>query len=338
MEKIYNGLIANSKSALFATIEIHNKPIFPYRYEVCVILGINSWELLLKAYLIKYRKDIRIVNNDGSTKSFEDCLTNVLSTIGKDFLAVHENLSKLYEYRCNIIHFYEENVDIVLYSLLSKSVILFYEFMLTHFGIDIAQETNLILLPIGFNRPISPIDFISDKSILNKSSDAVQGFIKSVVTSIEKLNKNGIQDSILINYKMSVINENRVKNADIIAAITNNKADATICVEKVISNFHITNDENAPTVKIQEETLFSTVYTETYQNIRNYCARNFSDYKLNKDFHSIMKTIKVDPNLHKVRYLDFNRASGSYKDYYSKDIYDKLGEKYTLKLKTRRTK
>lgn len=217
-------------------------------------------------------------------------------------------------------------------------MILYYEFMLAHFQIDIAQETNLVLLPIGFKRPISPIDFLSNESALHKTSEAVQNFVKSIITSTEKLNSNGIQDSILVNYKMSVINENRVKNADIIAAITNNKADATITVEKVINNFQITDDKNAPKVKIDEDTLFNTVYTETYQNVLNYCYRNFSDFKLNSDFHSIMKAIKADLNLHRVRYLDINRASGSHKDYYSNNVYTKLSEKYTLKVKMRRTK
>jgi len=36
MEEIINALIQNSKSSQLACIEIHNKPIFPFRYEVCI--------------------------------------------------------------------------------------------------------------------------------------------------------------------------------------------------------------------------------------------------------------------------------------------------------------
>ena len=32
--KLSKGLLANAKSAMFAAIEIHNKPIFRYRYEI----------------------------------------------------------------------------------------------------------------------------------------------------------------------------------------------------------------------------------------------------------------------------------------------------------------
>lgn len=50
MNAISESLIENSKSAIIACIELHNKPLFKFRYEVCVILAINGWELLLKAY------------------------------------------------------------------------------------------------------------------------------------------------------------------------------------------------------------------------------------------------------------------------------------------------
>ena len=52
---IAKNLVRNSIAAIFAAIEIHNKPIFSYRYEVVVLLFINAWELLLKAYIYKYK-------------------------------------------------------------------------------------------------------------------------------------------------------------------------------------------------------------------------------------------------------------------------------------------
>ena len=42
-------LLDSSQSALFAGIEIHNKPHIDYRYPTSVILIINAWELALKA-------------------------------------------------------------------------------------------------------------------------------------------------------------------------------------------------------------------------------------------------------------------------------------------------
>src|SRR5688572_22226725 len=49
----YRRLLGNSVSAMLAAIEIYNKPRFPYRDEVVVVLLINAWELMLKALVSK---------------------------------------------------------------------------------------------------------------------------------------------------------------------------------------------------------------------------------------------------------------------------------------------
>ncbi|WP_373692440.1 DUF3644 domain-containing protein [[Mycobacterium] kokjensenii] len=46
-------LLGNSMSAMLAAIEIYNKPRFPYRDEVAVVMLINARELILKAVLSK---------------------------------------------------------------------------------------------------------------------------------------------------------------------------------------------------------------------------------------------------------------------------------------------
>ena len=173
------------------TLIIHNKPLFPFRYEVCTILNINSWELLLKAFILKYHSDIKVIYEDGTTKPFDECLKFTNSMLGKEFLISYENISKIYEYRCHIIHFYQDNITSLLLPLLSKNILLYHDFLLKYFDINIAEEIDLILLPIGFNRPVSPIDFLSNKSELSKSSDAVQTFVKSIMKSTELITHEG---------------------------------------------------------------------------------------------------------------------------------------------------
>ena len=46
-------LLDRAIAATVATIEIYNKPDFPYRSETFCILAINGWELLLKAKWLK---------------------------------------------------------------------------------------------------------------------------------------------------------------------------------------------------------------------------------------------------------------------------------------------
>jgi hypothetical protein len=330
-KQIVAGLVDNSKSAMYSAIEIHNKPIFPYRYEVCAILVINSWELILKAFISINYPEIKILDKNGLSKPFDDCNDFALSKIGTDFKTAHTNLNLLYEYRCRIMHFYEDRIDVLLFSLLSKNVILYYEFLLKHFGTDVSKETNLYLMPIGFKRPISPIDFITNTSVLEKSSESVQVFVKSVVDSAYALDHEGIDDSVLVTFKMSVINENRVKNADIIAAITKNRTEASINVEAVLGAINLTNEDGAKTIKIDEDSLYDTVYTETYADVVRNSKSIFSNFSLNAKFHQFFKRLKGNPNFHKVRFLDVKKRAGGGKDYYTKKVYEELATHYDAK-------
>lgn len=58
---LQDALLGNAKSAIFAAVEVHNKPIFPYRYEVSTLLIVNAWELVLKAYIAKKLKSVRLI-------------------------------------------------------------------------------------------------------------------------------------------------------------------------------------------------------------------------------------------------------------------------------------
>ena len=50
---IYESLVDKSIGSMLSAIEIYNKPDFKYREETFSILAINSWELLLKARILK---------------------------------------------------------------------------------------------------------------------------------------------------------------------------------------------------------------------------------------------------------------------------------------------
>ncbi|MDX2129718.1 MAG: DUF3644 domain-containing protein [Chloroherpetonaceae bacterium] len=334
MEEVLDKLLLNSKSSQLACIEIHNKPTFPFRYELCAILNINSWELLLKSFIIKHFPKVIVIRPDGTTKPFDECLAFVAGELGKDFSVAKQNLEKIYEYRCNTIHFYQDDIDVLLFSLLSKNILLYHDFLLKYFGIDIASETNLILLPIGFKKPASPIDFLSNASQIEKSSKAVQSFVKSIIKSTEQISDEGIEDSILFSFKMSLINESRIKNADVVAAITRDKKKAAIRVENVISKFVLTDDENeegVKKIKIDEENLFRTVYTQTYHDVTVKCKKLFSDFKINNNFNNKLKKLKNNPKFHKPRYLNLDNPKGGSKDYYSVKVYDELAKEYTKK-------
>lgn len=246
---IAKSLAKNSKSAMLSAIEIHNKPTFGYRYEVVVLLVLNAWELLLKGYIYKYHKKVKIFNKDGTTKPFPDCLAFVASQHGAEFQVMKENLEKLYEYRNKVAHFYSEKLDILIFALLKRNVEFYQKFILEYFSMDLSSDSDLILLPIGFKKPYSPFDFLSNKTSVKKSSGEVQNFIMSIIDSTKNLNAQGIEDSILADFKVNLINEKRTKNADIIAGI-NNKIDTgiDITVMNPKQDFRISENPDAPEV------------------------------------------------------------------------------------------
>ncbi len=108
------------------------------------------------------------------------CVACVSSAIGKAFEPIKHNLEILYEYRNRVAHFYPDDLDVVVLGLLKASVLFFCEFMETRFGEKLDEEANLILLPIGFNKPMSPLDFISNRSAAKDCSDEVKAFLEFI--------------------------------------------------------------------------------------------------------------------------------------------------------------
>lgn len=331
MSAIKESLLENSKSAIIAAIEIHNKPIFSYRYEVSTILLINAWELLLKAMIAENFPDVKLINKDGMSKPFDECVSFISSQLGKDFRAIEENLNKIYEFRCHVIHFYKDPIDSILYSLMHKSVQFYNEFSKIHFNIDLAEATNLVLLPIGFKPFASPVDFLSSESDLAKSSNSVQAFIKSIVSSTETLQSEGVEESILTGFKMAVINENRITNADIIAGITKNPDEAKLKISNVLRGVEVTNDDDAKKVNIEEETLFRTMYVNKHQDVVNTSRNMFSDFKQDARFNRIMKEVKTKPELHRKRFLDVVNKTGLGQDFYTAGVFEELSKHYKSK-------
>lgn len=261
---IAKSLVKNSISAMFSAIEIHNKPSIRYRYEVVVLLILNSWELLLKGYLYKYHKDIKLFHKDGTTKPFENCLNIINAKIGKDFNLIAENLKTLYIYRNRIAHFYVQELDFIIYSLIAKNIFFYSEFLVSNFKIDLSETSDLVLLPIGFKRPISPQDYISNSSSNQNASKEVKEFIKTITNASRRLNASGIDEPIFVDFKMNLININRTTNADIIAGIDNTKEnDLVFSVSKTPKEIKATrNGENV--VVTRDKSLSSgTLYYET---------------------------------------------------------------------------
>jgi hypothetical protein len=327
-----SALAANARSAILAAVEIHNKPVFTYRYEVCTLLVINAWELALKAHIARHLPSVRLVRADGTAKPFPECLSCVSSALGKPFEAAKCNLETLYEYRNKVAHFYNEGLDVVVLGLLKSAVLFFVEFFEDRIGQKLDEEKNFVLLPIGFQKSFSPLDFVSNKSASQGCSAEVKDFLQSIRRRAEHLLEQGIEDSIIVNYSVALINESRVKNADLVAAINNaNPQPHSIVVHNVISGGNLVQDPAAKPIRIVEETLYGTIFTETYREVVRKAREKFVDFIQNIRFNKIMDELKKDPNIRTTRLLDPNNPDGAAKDFYHKRIYDELAKYYTAK-------
>ena len=324
------ALLANEKSAILAAVEIHNKPIFPYRYEVSTVLVINAWELALKAFIARELPDVKLVRQDGTAKPFPDCVSCVSSSLGKSFEVVRCNLEVLYEYRNKVVHFYHEDLDIVVLGLLKAGVLFFVEFLEERFGQVLDQETNLILMPIGFAKPTSPLDFVSNRSASRDCSGEVKEFLQSIRKRSEQLLVQGIDDSMMVNYSVALVNESRVKNADLVAAINNaDPQPNVIAVHNIVSGGSLSLDPTAKQIRITEESVFSAIFTETYDDVLRTARHKFGNFLQNARFNKIMAELKKDPNIRKTRLLNPKNPNGGGKDFYHKRIYEELAKHYT---------
>lgn len=266
---IAKNLLNNSISAMISTIEIHNKPELKYRYETVILLMLNSWELLLKSYLYKnHKKDVKLFEKDGRTKPFENCLNIVSQKIGINFNSTKENLEVLYNYRNQVAHFYLEEINPILFSLVSKNIIFYNEFIKHNFKYDLSEKSDLILLPIGFKKPISPIDYISNTSINKNASKEIKDFLKTIIVATERLNSQNIDETIFVEFKMNLSNISRIKNADLIAGIDNSKNSTLTINTKPTIDIKLGNEGQAVTItKNKENATGVIIYEELQENI-----------------------------------------------------------------------
>lgn len=304
---------------MFAGIEIHNKPNIAYRYPTATILIINAWELALKAYIYQYIGKKKIFEKDGNhTITLSKALALVRDHINfteknKNFMAVSENIFQLNEYRCSNIHYAESDLDPIVFMLLSKAVINYDVFVKKYFKKDITKEDNLIILPIGLKLPFNPIDYLKQNygNVRNE-------FVNAVIQSIRDLNGAGIEDSIVVGFNLVTDKIKNVKNADIIAALSNEEG--AVPLQRAI---RYTDDPNAPVMRVEPD-----LPPLRYADLREQVKEKKPDIKFGKVFNAAMKKIKANKKYCRSNYLDPENKSGTKKDFYTQDAVDALVLEY----------
>lgn len=323
-------LVKNGCAAMMAAIEIHNKPVFEYRYEVCTLLVINAWELVIKALIYKRWKEVPL-EDEGQPRPFKKCLNDVSSRLAGDehhaFLPIKESLLSLYKYRNSVAHFHSEELDVVLFSLLRASVIDFARFVKAHFDRDVCSKPT-VLLPIHVSGDFNPVEFLIKRPTQSAASREVRDFINGLFDSCQRLQEAGVKESIFSTWKVELLSAKKANNADILAAKINTQNDATpLEIVNRLGDVRFSNSSGATEVRLSDKEFFS-IYSEDHETICKNATSMFCDFKCNPKFHSIKNAIKGDPHFHQVRYLSPNNKEQK-KDWYAKTFYTELAKHYT---------
>ena len=312
-------LLDSSQAALFAGIEIHNKPHIAFRYPTATILIINAWELALKAYVYKYIGKKQIYEKDGvHTKSFSKVLILTRDHVNaqeknKKFQAVYHNLDLLNNYRNTNVHFIEGKLDPVIFMLISKAVLNYDVFVKKYFNKDITKNDNLIILPVGMKLPFDPIDYLKQDY-----GNAHNDYVNRVIQSVRELNEQGIQESIVVGFNVFADRIRDSKNADIIAALENSPN--AILFRKAI---RVTDDPNALAYRVEPD-----LPPLRYADLRLKAKEKKPDILFNSVFNAAMRIVKADPKLCQANYLDPHKKSGQKKEFYSIEAVDVLIAEY----------
>lgn len=225
----YRKLLENAKAAMMAAIEIYNKPAFKYRDECVGILLLNAWELALKALLSKNKKTIfypKKRKQPYRTLSWQDALTNAKTLFPKEIphLPVQRNLELLGTYRDNAVHFYNaESFGVVLYALAQTCIKNFRDLIEKTFGVQLENEINWQLLPLGIKPPIDIISYISsDKDLKGKKkSDAVRQFLSELAAATNEIKSEGGDTGRLLTiFNVKLESVKKIGDADVIVGVT----------------------------------------------------------------------------------------------------------------------
>ena len=216
--KEQDHLFKNAEEAFISAIEIYNKPIMTYKFETSLILLINSWELLLKAIIVKTNGLQAIINKNNHTIEFHEVLSKVVS-LEENLISLptKENLLVLHDIRNNFIHFYQERCDTLIYSLTMKAIHEFISLATKFFEFEHNFLLNMQYKPLFFNITKTTIQELQDMS------NSKNIYIKSVADRIFNFaNANNETDSVLFNIDYTLQSVKNLKNADLLLGLDSN--------------------------------------------------------------------------------------------------------------------
>ncbi|MEG1494894.1 MAG: DUF3644 domain-containing protein [Bacilli bacterium] len=206
VKEYINALLSKSEEAYLMALEIINKPTINYRSEGFCFFICNSWELLLKAFLIRKNNDINFINfkdDTNRTIGLDECVEKVFtSTTDKTKI----NISYIRSIRNKATHLIIPDYDFLLASAYQRCITNFNKFFENQF-----PEYNL-------NKKVTPFVALTNPGNLEKSSLVLN---PANIFVYEKLMSELNMDES-ITQTLRLISTKKTSEADITYAIDKN--------------------------------------------------------------------------------------------------------------------
>lgn len=330
----YKCLLEKSVQSAISAIEIYNKPDFKYREEAFVILITNSWELLFKAKILKDNKNsishiYQVDNNqplrkDGKLRrkviykknrcgNFATVdIFKAIERINRQNVTdnvdrrLRDNIEVLVEIRDNAVHFLNDSPHLCKKVLEVGTATLrsYLSVVNSWFNYDLSQY-NFYLMPISFYHPYE----LESYSINNE-----QNQIKNLLNYIHQ--KEVLSPSDEINpHNISLVLETK---------FVRSSSD---------SGFNVRYATDADiSVKVDAEQVFAKKYPIEYEKeLIPTLRERYIDFKQDKKFLDLKRSLEKDSTYCGERYLDLKRKTGTKKKYYSTEIFKEFDKHYKKK-------
>lgn len=310
---------------MLSAIEIYNKPNFGYREDVFAILSVNSWELLLKAVLLRenkyrmtsvYEMRPKLKKDNTPSKILEPALNrcgnpktvtlpDVIKRLKEKGFVTNEleqNLEALMELRDNAIHFANIVPMSKMIQELGFATIKNYMAFISKNDIDVnLAKYNFYLMPLAY------VDSKIDADAL--LTDKEQNYVNLIKRQIDSNTNQGAEYDIVISIDINF------KKGNSLEALA------------------MKYDPAGIPITLSEEALRKH-FPLLYKDVCDKCKEFYSDFKQNNEFNEVMRRIKADPKLCHVRRLDNNNPKSAKTMYYSSNVFQVLDKNYTRKRKT----
>lgn len=318
--KTYESLIDKSIGSMLSAIEIYNKPDFKYREETFAILAVNSWELLLKARLLKLNNfrinsiycyksyvnkkgekskkkkvlDRNRINNPKTISIFEALQRlDAQNELPKN---LKDNVESLIEFRDNAIHFINVSDFSKPLQELGFASIKNYVLILKQW--ETKRNLN------KYNLYLMPLAYVENKLEVDAAPTVEgQNFIKLIR---QKLNEQKSDND----YDIAIKIELKFQKGNSFGAAG------------------IQYDKDGVPINLSEED-FRNRYPLTYKNVTAKAKIRYTNFKQGKGFNEIMGNIKKNEKLFYERKLDAQNPKSQKKGFYSTNIWQELDKHYT---------